>query len=213
MEVGKQCTKSVKSCHRVGSDQNNWLITPHISKVYRGLIGQVNVKIEFAIPCKNCRRLLEVHIWEKSCCSDSEASKTSHYTLTNLVKPFGSIIDKNTTMMITIYFKNSRENGFYLAIRDSSSCITIYRLRVYFYICPETTHDLVNFPFGIENSTTTASCAAGAVAKNNVAPLAICSEFGWSLLQPVCYCLPGFASISNGRTCRGKLQVSVLDQS
>ena len=96
--------------------------------------------------------------------------------------------------------------GFYIAIQDTGSCISLVRLRIFRNNCVSRQVGLILYPntpapvSGVEFASV--SCVENAEISGS--PLVSCSSDGiWQLQSPVCQCNPGYADNMTG-ICVGK---------
>ncbi len=210
------CRHGVYVCGFSSGDQENWLITQHINRVVNGTnLPQVSVLVEFEqAGCdQGCRRTFVLDAYETSTVDSTTARNTSNYRQIDRVAPFddsGTVSQKQTR---EINFRTN-EDGFYLAIRDESTCIVVSRLLVFYNVCPQEIVGFVMRPETlapiIERLSTpievTAQCVTRASPDNGGAPRLICSQGGvWSTLTiSGCTCNPGFVASEDGTLCMGK---------
>ena len=126
--------------------QNNWLITQYISRrVGDVLLPQVSVQVVFELRgCVNlaCQRTFVVNIYETSTENSTIARETGNYRLVSRVASDDDtgLTSQNQTREAD--FTTDAE-GFYIAIRDETTCIVLQRLIVFYNICPRGPGDLV----------------------------------------------------------------------
>ena len=114
-----------------------------------------------------------------------------------------------TTSMNTYSFTlPPSSTGFYIAVQDIGSCLTLSRLRVYRNNCKSRKVGLVQYPSAPPptqpaNISTTCVANADHVGSKNVT----CTSDGtWGPENPVCQCRPGYVENSAGDIqCRGKV--------
>lgn len=142
------CQQTVTSCGFAEGEQDNWLITQYISRRVNGtLLPDVSVLVAFelqgcTIGTTNCNSFFAVYIWETSAKNGTAARDTRNY---QLVEDGIIIVGDNGFHNETreVAFNSSSEEGdeeeehggFYLAIRDTSTCIAINRLLVLYNVC------------------------------------------------------------------------------
>ena len=129
-------------------DQDNWLITQHISRLLDGVpLEQVNVEVEFQlVGCNasvNCQRTFVVNKYETSTISPSAATVVGNYDTVERLAPTddSGTITENQTAVLDF---ETQETGFYVAIQDERSCIVISRLLVFYYVCPAGVQNLID---------------------------------------------------------------------
>ncbi len=135
--------------------QDNWLITQHISREVGGtLLDQVVVIVEFefngCISSGDCSQTFSVHHYGTSTIDAGTAANVANYGLldTNAPDDVTGALRQNATVYFTFdeFMYADTTTGFYLAIRDVSTCIFIHRVLVYYAVCPNIIQDLVNLP-------------------------------------------------------------------
>ena len=103
------------------------------------------------------------------------------------------------------------DTGFYVAIRDTGTCVEISRLRVYRHICPSHQEGLVLYPetpapvSGSVNVQLT--CVDNAYISESESDVVTCNYDGtWGNDFPVCECNLGYADITENKVpnCVGK---------
>ena len=199
--------------------QDNWLITQFINRTVDGVrLPQVRVQFEYQQPdCPqnvaqgfSCQRTFGVHKYERSSVDPAAARVTSNYVLVNRLTTRDTVAgqaDQNETQNIDFTTNNS---GFYLGVRDQSTCILISRLLVYYHVCPSETISLVIRPETIAPSIgsgmqleVTASCVANAQPRSGTSAKLFCGERGvW--FQPSlvgCVCGDGYIESEDGQSC------------
>ena len=198
--------------------QDNWIITQHISRMVNGTaLQQVTVQVDFIMnTCdkqNNCRRSFAIHKYETSTINTTAARNLSNYELVDQIVPRDGSGSVRVNGSININFA-TEETGFYMGIRDVSSCIVIHRVLVFYYVCPAETSDLITRPetiAPISGASTpvqmVGQCVEGTLPENGVEPRLICSQSGvWSVnIGAGCVCGAGFQSSSDGRSCVGTL--------
>ena len=190
--------------------QDNWLITQYIYRVVDGFrLPQVRVQIDFSElgGCYKiaCQKTFVLNIYETSPTTSREDTKNYQ-----IISRMALSTSNRHNLTKEINFE-TRENGFYLAITDEASCMTISRVLVFYNVCPQETKLFVNRPETIAPPIgnlhmpreVTATCVAGASPENGVAPKLICMQEGvWGFLSGLgCHCNPGFFESKDKRSC------------
>ena len=211
------CQHTVQVCGFSAGPQSNWLITQLINRAVNGTrLPQVSVMIEFELRnCDvtlNCQRTFNTHVYETSSVNTTGARRNlNNYRQVQRVSPditTGARVNET----ITINFKTNH-SSFYVAIQDETSCMSIKRMLVFYYICPRQTVNLISHPEIIappfpttENSLVlvTTYCVENAKPENGRAPLLICSNGGiWSSIPGSgCRCVAGY--FLHNETCKRK---------
>ena len=211
------CRVTVTVCGFEAGPQDNWIITQHISRMINGTaLQQVTVKVDFIMnTCdeqNNCRRSFTIHKYETSTINAIAARNLSNYELAGQIVPTDGSGSVRENGSVNINFA-TEATGFYLGIRDVSSCIVIYRVLVFYYVCPAVTSDLMTRPETIAPiigaSQVIGQCVANASPESGTGPRFMCSQRGvWSSnIGSGCVCGSGFQSSSDGHSCVGMLSV------
>ena len=180
-------------------------------------LQQVTVQVDFIMnTCdieNNCRRSFTIHKYETSTINTTAARNLSNYELAGQIVPTDGSGSVRENGSVNINF-DTEATGFYLGIRDVSSCIVIHRVLVFYYVCPAETSDLITRPETIApiiGASTpvqvVGQCVEGTRPENGVQPGLTCSQNGvWSVnIGAGCVCSSGFQSSSDGRSCVGTL--------
>ena len=203
--------------------QDNWIITQHISRMVNGTaLQQVTVQVDFIMnTCdilNSCRRSFTIHKYETSTINATAAIDLSNYELVDQIVPRDGSVRENGSVNINF---DTEATGFYLGIRDVSSCILIHRVLVFYYVCPTETSDLITRPETIASIIgasipvqVVGQCVEGTRPENGVQPGLTCSPRGiWSVnFGAGCVCGSGLQLSSDGRSCVGTLSVCLLFQ-
>ena len=188
--------------------QNNWVFTQHIDKfspLETYYTVRVCVSVTFTIfSCgRGCSRCFEILY------SIANARRNYEmYTNTSSYIPLKRIcIRHSQTVTVQIYFNlTHHETGFYIALRDPSSCISVSRVLVFRYECHKKQDHLVIFPQTAapadESIYINTICVSNA---SNITSLEVkCSKDGVWSGTPECYCLPGFKLHVDIHSCVGE---------
>ena len=219
--TNSDCRVTVSVCGFRAGRQDNWLITQHISRMVNGTaLQQVTVQVEFMMnTCNiqnNCRRAFVIHKYETSTINATAARNLSNYENVDQIVPRDGSGTVRENGSVNVNFA-TEATGFYVGIRDVSSCIVIHRVLVFYYVCPAVTSDLIARPETIApiiggtapTARVVGQCVEGTQPENGVEPRLTCSPMGiWSVnLGSGCVCGSGFQSSSDGRSCVGTLSV------
>ena len=192
--------------------QENWLITQHINTVLPGgggeRLGKVTVQFEGSLNgcdiSRQCRQSFDVYKWETSILDRIAAANTSNHVRVGRVSPDDTSGFASFVKHLDIYL--NAEDGFYLAVVDLSTCVTLSRILVLYYVCPEETSELISRPEAIESESTGVYSIAGECVENSSTesgadPLLICGAGGqWQVIVP-CLCNPGYQLDSSQDHC------------
>ena len=77
------------------------------------------------------------------------ARNTSNYDKVDRVSP--QVSDGNGSSIESPEINLDAESGFYLGVVDLSTCISINRILVFYYVCPAETSQLITRPEAIES--------------------------------------------------------------
>ena len=183
--------------------QENWLITQHINTtvlpggerlrkvtaVFEGTLNGCDIS-------RGCRQSFEVYKWETSSIDRTSAADTNNYVRVGRVSPD---VTSGTLSFVASYdIELSAIGGFYLGIVDLSTCITLTRILVLYYVCPEETSERVYRPEAIESQSLEGSpsvegeCVGNSSTESGANPILICGPRGqWQVIKP-CLCNPGY---------------------
>lgn len=171
------------------------------------LLPQVTLQLHFdQSGCGNnlaCRRALGVYKYEAT------TSEITEYQLVKNVTSSGMGVG---AQRVEVNFETNGE-GFYLALRDRTTCISVSRVLVFYYVCPDGVHDLMIRPETVappftkiaQSYIVSVECVEGASPVSNTAQL-VCSSGGvWKIIQGFgCECNSGFVPSDGGLSCVGK---------
>ena len=198
--------------------QNNWLITQYISRrVGDVLLPQVSVQAVFElVGCVDltCQRTFVVNIYETSTENSTIARETGNYRLVSRVASDDDTGQTSQNQTRETDFNTAAE-GFYIAIRDETTCIVLQRLIVFYNVCPGGPGDLVMRPETIappigrmtQPLEVTAHCVEGASPDGEGEVRLNCNQGGvWNAIPGSgCSCDPGFNTSADRRSCIGIL--------
>ncbi len=200
--------------------QDNWLITQHISREVGGtLLNQVVVIVEFefngCIESGDCTQTFTIHHYGTSTIDAGAAANVANYGLLDTIAPddVTGVLRQNLTVYFTFdeYMYANTTTGFYLAIRDVSTCMFIHRVLVYYAVCPNIIQDLVNLPETVAPPqqvqsdpvlVTTGTCVENASPQFDQAnPEVNCLAGGQWTPRLGCECDNGFDPNGDGTAC------------
>ena len=151
------CRVTLTVCGFSAGTQDNWIITQHISRIVNGTaLQQVTVQVDFIMYTNcdienNCSRSFAIHKYETSTINTTAARNLSNYEFVGQIVPRDGSGTVRENGSVNINFATDSELiGFYLSIEDETTCITIHRVLVFYYVCPAVTSDLITHP---DNST------------------------------------------------------------
>ena len=152
-------------------------------------------------------RVLKYIKWETSTINRTAAVNTARYTRVGRVSP--AVTDGNEEFVDYYDIELDDEDGFYLAVVDLGTCVTITRILILYYVCPEETSELISRPEAIDSEfiegtpSVEGECVENSSTESGVDPLLICGAGGqWQVIKP-CLCNPGYQLDSSQDQCSG----------
>ena len=193
--------------------QKNWIVTQLISKSTpdNTLLSRVNVLVEFELDecVSNCQASFTLSMWETSSINRTAARNISQYVPVQEIVP--SNYNKISNVTIPINFV-SNETGFHLAFVISNTCIRMSRIMAFYYVCPSTVLDLVEYQQTVapaihsQRVQVKGHCVKGASKRTSRNSFLHCSQGGdWISFQNEtgCHCNQGYVISSNQSACLG----------
>ena len=215
------CEGTVTVCGFSEGAQENWLITQHINTVLPGGGGEklrkVTVQFEGTLNgcdiSRQCRQSFDVYKWQTTTIDRATAANTTKYIGVGQVSP--AFADGNEDFVDSLDIQlDAVEDGFYLAVVDFSTCVTLTRILVLYYVCPEETSELISRPEAIDSESIEGTpsvegeCVENSSTGSGADPLLICGAGGqWQVIKP-CLCDPGYQLDSSQDQCSSKFQTS-----
>ena len=208
------CEGTVTACGFPVGAQENWLITQHINTVLPGGRGErlkkVTVQFEGTLNgcdiSRQCRQSFDVYKWQTSTTDSTTATNTTNYVRVGRVSPANTGGDEDFVDSLDIEL-DAVEDGFYLAVVDLGTCVTLTRVLVLYYVCPEETSELISRPEAIDSESIEGTpsveveCVENSSTKSGADPLLICGAGGqWQVIKP-CLCFPGYQLNSSQDEC------------
>ena len=206
-------------------NQDNWLITQHISRNISGiLLDQAVVQVEFEFngctESVSCAQTFTIQRYDTSIIDPTAAANISNYRLVDTIalNDITGNIRQNETAFIDFGADEAEAvgdaTGFYLAFRDSSSCLSIHRVLVFYSVCPAVTQDLIIHPetrapridpgtSSSEPITLTGTCVENAQPEVGDSPRISCSGGGVWYTVIGCVCDERFQPTEDGDACIG----------
>ena len=162
----------------VGLDQNNWIITQHISVPLH--VNSVEVMIQSGSVSDGLspRHFLSLYVWETSKINKTLAADTNNYHFVANISSGGSVIEISPVS----------QSGFYLGIRDNGSCVSLSRVLVYYVpICESGREDLVRVDQNTSaGNTLQGHCVENSVSTSDSGPQLMCQESGQWMVVGSC---------------------------
>ena len=209
------CEGTVTVCGFSVGTQENWLITQHINTVLPGGGGErlrkVTVQFEGTLNgcdiSRQCRQSFEVHKWLTLTINRTAAANTTNYVKVDRISP--AFTDGTMSFNEQIDIELNTEGGFYLAVVDFSTCVSLTRILVLYYVCPEETSELISRPEAIDSESIEGTpsvegeCVENSSTESGADPLLICGAGGqWQVIKS-CLCNPGYQLDSSQDLCSG----------
>ena len=209
-------------CGFTEPDQDNWLITQHINRTLPGgdRLEQVEVSVNYRfVGCTagQCSASFKVYKYDTSTIDPAASGNINNFggMPVAVVAPTDQLGGVQTQTISLMYSSTDTDSGFYLAIRDQNSCLTISRILVFYYICPNEARNLVQFDELLAPPNIPQSEAISVIAQciPNASPVSptqqvkvICGEEGvWQVLPDFrCECDSGMQPNNNGSECIGE---------
>eukprot|EP00731_Ephydatia_muelleri_P014483 Em0008g203a len=146
------CRQVTYSCSYNLATQNNWLITQHINTTVNGkALSQVVVRVNFTLNgCPtggSCQQSFLLQMYQTRNIDPSGSINLSNYApfsgsrVTVGSNPSGTVVDAQD---VTVQLGAS--GGLYLAAQDTGTCVSITRLTVFYYVCPQQVVNFINYP-------------------------------------------------------------------
>ena len=194
--------------------QENWLITQHINTVLPGgeRLRKVTAQFEGTLNgcdiSRMCRQSFEVYKWETSTIDRTAAANTTNYVRIGRVSP--DVTTGTMEFVASFDIELSAIGEFYLGVVDLSTCVTLSRILVLYYVCPEETSELIHRPEAIESQSFEGSpsvegaCVENSSIQSVASPILICGTRGqWQVIKPS-LCNPGYELDSSMDMCSGR---------
>ena len=191
--------------------QENWLITQHINTVLPGgeRLRRVTAQFEGTLNgcdiSRGCRQSFEVYKWQTSTIDRSAAPNTNNYVRVDRVSP--DVTSGTMSFVDHLDIDLNDEDGFYMAVVDRSTCVSLTRVLVLYYVCPEETSELISRPEALQSQVSvTGECVEKSSPMSGSDPVLSCSARGeWQVIIP-CLCNPGYQLDNNTQEqCSGCL--------
>ena len=121
--------------------------------------------------------------------------------------PTGNVVE-TTDVLVPL----GGSGGMYLAAQDTGTCVSISRLTVFYYVCPQQVLGFISYPQTVASNgliTTQLVCAPGANVGSQQ-PQASCASSNldvWGPPSGSCSCSPGYTNMS--QTCQCRLPVCI----
>ena len=211
------CQESVFVAEPAQLPQNNWLITQYISTAiptpikYQTII-YVNITYKFEETCSTgppntCYPSFVLKNQITNGVDQTVANDTDSYTVLAQYSPSN---DSTNMQFVTVNFMVQNENGFYLALFDNGTNVTVSRVLVYRFKGPSKQVNKTIFDETPAPATGTimvmGTCIANAGTINGFSPNVTLDSAGIWSNPDMCYCIEGHHSVSIGGAaqCQGK---------
>ena len=214
--AGGECRFHARVCgwQRQGTAQNNWLFTQHISKDFDNTYSYdvtIHVRATYAVVnCRirhGCRQGFDLLHYFKNDSQLPSTEGTGYMNMENYEKfaePYAPSPISTYTNTYSFTLPPSF-TGFYIAARNTGSCIDLERLRVYRNNCKYREVGLVIYPDVpapvSDPANIDISCVKNAVVSGSAR--VTCSSNGtWGPENPACQCRLGYEEMQS--VCVGK---------
>eukprot|EP00731_Ephydatia_muelleri_P014460 Em0008g180a len=159
----------LSSCGYANGPQNNWLVTQHIkTTVDGGALKQVIVRLNFSLNgCPtggSCQQSFLLQLYETFRIDPNGSLNTSNYKIFSGsrvavgLNPSGTIVETHDVTVPLFGY-----GGLYLAVQDTGTCVSLTRLTVFYYVCPQQVVNFINYPMTLaDGSITQLTCVSGA---------------------------------------------------
>ena len=142
-----------------------------------------------------CRQSVQLYKWEISSVNPTSARNTTSYIKIGEVflDSASGTVRSNETIQVEL---TSEENGFYLAVVDEGTCITVHRIMVFYSVCPSGNAELIIQPETVvPTSRVSGECVDNSSTLDGENPIISCTnESRWEVLHG-CYCIPGHEGV------------------
>ena len=205
--TGGICRWSVKSCGYRSGEQENWLFTQYIKKMAPSSTNyNVSLFIDFLFTISNCRQrhrctpTMEVYKFDVNSPQPRDIyTNRNNYALVHR-KSGASQFTQSLSINKTL---SADTLGFYIAVRDHTSCIQIAQMLVYRYQCSQKQVGLVIFPETAAPITDRITISALCVP--NASPVTdmdvTCDSRGHWDGSGTCKCDPGYIFNRGNQSC------------
>ena len=208
MGIPFYCRQAVTVCGYREGMQDNWLMTQYIRRLVTFgprlvRLSSISVLLEIELPSETPgdRHVFTSYVYEAPTDNSILAARPNNYRLatTEDITGLSGMIKK------TFHFNfTSNHDGFYIAIRDRTTCFTIRRFIVYYSVCNKETRDFAMFSGVISPKIVPdVECVEGASPENGVKATFECLRTGnWSPLPGAgCQCDSGTIASKDRRSC------------
>ena len=209
------CLHGLLVCGYLEGEQNNWMITQYIN-ISRTGVTELLLNATFSAgtisECNGlCTDFVRIRIFQTNEPDELGRNDTSNYG--GNVASLENVIEQDPIQYLDLVQIpiSGFSTGLYLAVVDvpPGACISVSRLALYYYVCPEQVVNLVKYPETISPSLNSdsgllleAKCVDNAVLSSSQRYLE-CSQRGqWEKHYIVCSCVQGHYFFSN--SCKGK---------
>ena len=188
------------------------MITQHINTTMANgvaltqIVVRVNFSLNGCLTGGSCLQSFGLRIYETPNIDTNGSLNTANYASfpSNLVtvvsNPTGSVVEL-ADVTVPLALSNG---GVYLSAQDFGTCVSISRLVVFYYACPQQVVDFISYPQSASNGPITQlQCTSGASVVGPGQLLASCGSLGmWGPAIGSCLCSPGYTNTSV-KTCQG----------
>ncbi len=207
--IGGQCQRESRSCTG-NRQQENYVVTQYIQAE-----GALEILIQLGYRFTSCSKnncALDVLIYET--CEEGGDEDPNNYR-----KLFTVTASSSSVSSLERQFSPTNiACGFYLALRENGTCVSIYYMALYSYQCPSKTSNLVNYPTtdspaqDSENPVETTGTCSNYSSQDDgetLNPALNCGQEGQWTNEPSCYCNPGYWHDPASDTCNRKFAIGM----
>ena len=160
---------------------------------------------------RQCRQSFEVYKWETSTINRTAAANTDSYVRVGRISP--AFTDGSTSFVeLQDIELGGHEDGFYLAVVDFGTCVTLSRILVLYYVCAREISELISRPAAVApeslggSPSVAGECVENSSTESGTDPLLVCGARGqWHTIVP-CLCNPGYELDTTQDQCIGRMQ-------
>ena len=213
------CLHELTVCSYSDKAQNNWMVTQYINISKTGVTELVlNVSYYSSERCRICSELLEIRTFETSYPDEEGRSIPNSYLENQTVQLHiqQGADEQLTSQAIPI---SGSSTGLYLAVVDlpPGACLTITRLVLFYYVCPEQELNLVIYPEVIAPTSMHANsiqvsvaCLENAVFASQTQSVECKFQGRWDSNNVSCECAEGYLFETNApASSKGMLGVQI----
>ena len=209
-QISPTCQHGLVVCGYTDGPQNNWMITQYIN-ISRTGVTELLLNATFSAATSStctgvCTDSVKIRTFPTNEANEVSRNNTSSYS--GNVASLEHIVDEEPAPERNLFQipMSGSSTGLYLAVVDPSpgTCVGIFRLALFYYICPEQVVNLVEYPETISPTLTSDSDVfLAATCVNNAVLTSVnnkleCSRRGqWKANNAACSCMEGYYLFSD----------------